>query len=255
MPKKTFLLFFIILFSISYIFDIQKDIKNRVLDINYNIQIYYTQKLIAFEKIYTQHFDQAKRIEKLQKQILVSKMNSVPLTKLENELKNLKNFNDTIINQNNIKTTRVLYLKNISDYTQVWIDLNKSSNEVEGLISNDTVAGIVKLENGKPLALLNQNINCNYGVFIGNSRAPGITHGIINSPNIVVKYIPIWHDIHIGDDVITNGLDNIFFEGLKVGRVIEINQKRNHQEAIVIPYSGASIQKYYYIHTTKSITP
>ncbi len=254
MPKKIFLLFFIILFAISYIFDIQKDIKSRILDINYNIQVYYTQKLITFEKIYTQYFDQANTIEKLQKQILISKMNSVPLIQLKNELKNLKNFNTNILPNQEIKTTRILHLKNISDYTQVWIDLKKHSSATNGLITNDTVSGVVILENNKALALLNQNQNCNYGVFIGDNKAPGITHGINHSQNIAIKFIPTWHNINIGDEVITNGLDNIFFEGLKVGRVIDIIEKRNYKEAIVEPYSSSSIKKYYYVYQHPSTT-
>ncbi len=255
MGKKFTLLFFIILFAISYIFDIQKDIKNKALDINYDIQVYYTQKLINFEKLYIRYFSQANTIEKLQKQILISKMNAIPIIQLENELKSLKNFNENILPNNEVKTTRILHLKNISDYTQIWIDLEKSSSSINGLISNDTVAGIVISKNNKALALLNQNKNCNYGVFIGATRAPGITHGIENSKNILVRFIPTWHNISIGDEVITNGLDNIFFEGLKVGRVVDIIEKRNHKEAIVKPYSDSSIKKYYYVYQKPTMMP
>jgi len=181
-------------------------------------------------------------------------MNSVPLIQVQTELQNLKNFNKNILPKHEIQTTRILHLKNISDYSQVWIDLKKSSSSIDGLITNDTVSGIVILENNKALALLNQNENCNYGVFIGDNKAPGITHGISHSKNISIRFIPTWYDINIGDEVITNGLDSIFFEGLKVGRVMDVIEKRNYKEAIVEPYSSSSIQKYYYVYqdsTTK----
>jgi rod shape-determining protein MreC len=175
-------------------------------------------------------------------------MNKIPLLHLEQEIKELKNFNKNILSNNNLITTRSLSLKSFSDFTQIWLDYNKTNSSINGLISNDTVAGIVILKENQALGLLNQNIKCNYGVFIGKSNAPGITHGIKNQINIKIKYIPTWYNINIGDEVITSGMDNIFFKGLKVGRVLSIKRKKNSLEAIVKPYSHSSIKQYYHIY-------
>ena len=55
--------------------------------------------------------------------------------------------------------------------------------------------------------------------------------------------------IKVGDEVITNGLDGIFFTGLKVGKVVKIlNNNQNYKEAIVSPYAKQNIQQYYYVY-------
>ena len=73
---------------------------------------------------------------------------------------------------------------------------------ISGLLDGDAVAGIIKLQDNKPIALLNQNPKCNYGVFIGKDKALGITHGMENSQNILVSFIPLWNDIKEGDEYI-----------------------------------------------------
>ena len=110
-------------------------------------------------------------------------------------------------------------------------------------------AGIVKLEKNKPLIYLNHDEKANYGVYVGDNKAFGITHGQKNSKNIIVKYIPIFSDIKVGDEVATNGLDGIFYAGLKVGKVIKVlDNNQNHKEAIVKPYAKAKVSKYYYVY-------
>ncbi|MCT7557315.1 rod shape-determining protein MreC [Aliarcobacter butzleri] len=63
-----------------------------------------------------------------------------------------------------------------------------------------------------------------------------------------VKFIPIWSDINIGDEVITSGMDNIFFEGLKVGKVLEVSEQANMKVATIKPYVNALKKKYFYIY-------
>ena len=36
---------------------------------------------------------------------------------------------------------------------------------------------------------------------------------------LVAKYIPSWMNIYIGDEVITSGMDDIFPQGLKLGKI------------------------------------
>ncbi len=77
-------------------------------------------------------------------------------------------------------------------------------------------------KNGKRIGLLNGNKDCTYAVFIGNERNPGIATSNDESSDLLsVKFIPVWADINVGDEVITSGMDNIFYEGLRVGKVVE----------------------------------
>jgi rod shape-determining protein MreC len=254
--RKTISLFlFTIIFVAFYIFNLHKDIEVKLLDINHKLKIYYIQKLSSLENIIIQYKDQANTIERLQKQILINKMNNIPLFQLKQEINNLKNFNSSYIIKDNIFVAKSLHFEKLNTYTRIWLDFDKTDNKINGLIIHDMAAGIVKFEKNHPIALLNQDEKCNYGVYIGKDNAIGITHGIKNSQNILIKFIPLWNNIKLNDEVITNGLDNIFFEGLKVGRVIKIIKKINHLEAIVKPYASASAQSYYSIYKSPTMQP
>ena len=62
-----------------------------------------------------------------------------------------------------------------------------------------------------------------------------------------MKFIPAWFDIQEGDEVITSGLDNIFFKGLKVGRVISVKKSQGYQNAIIEQYYKASDLGYFHM--------
>ena len=251
MNRRLFLLFISILFISFYFLNIHKDIEKKLLAITQTLKVTYIQNIIILGNFIARHNQQAINIEKLQKKILISKMNKVPLLQLKQEIKDLKNFNSKLLSLSDMITIRALYFKHFSDFTQVWLDFNKSDSSINGMITNDTVAGIVILKENQALGLLNQNPKCNYGVFVGDENAPGITHGIKGNINIKIKYIPSWYTIKAGDEVVTNGLDNIFFKGIKVGRVVSVKKVSNSLEAIVKPYSDTSIQKYYHLYINK----
>ncbi len=46
-------------------------------------------------------------------------------------------------------------------------------------------------------------------------------------------------------------MDNIFFEGLKVGKVVDVKKMADIQEATVQPYSQVYKKKYFHIYTKK----
>ena len=74
--------------------------------------------------------------------------------------------------------------------------------------------------------------------FIGNERNPGIATSNDESSDLLsVKFIPVWADINVGDEVITSGMDNIFYEGLRVGKVVEIKDFPEMKIATIQPYA------------------
>ena len=94
--------------------------------------------------------------------------------------------------------------------------------------------------------MLNKDIKSTYAVHIGSVEAPGIAQGN-NSENIIIKYIPAWLEIHAGDEVTTSGLDEIFFKGLKVGKVISSTKTHGFQTAIVKPYYNSNDPRYFHM--------
>jgi len=159
-----------------------------------------------------------------------------------------------------IKLSRALSYSNLPNLYRLWIDfeptekVDKSAvTKVYGVVyptqsKLDSVAcGIVlKNQNGKHEAFLNGDPKCSYGVYVGKSRAPGVLYGK-NQDKLVIKYIPTWMDVKPGDEVITSGLDNIFFEGARVGIVKSVSSDSAYKEVFVDGYYNPLSPNYFYV--------
>lgn len=150
-----------------------------------------------------------------------------------------------------VELVRAISYQKFGDLNRVWIDVRDyNASKIYGLTYNEMVAGIVVPQNNKPLGLLNRDIQSSYAVYVGKKRAPGIAHGN-NAKNLVVKFIPAWFRIEEGDEVVTSGLDKIFFKGLKVGRVLSVKKSQGYQNAVIEPYYESNDPSYF--HMIKNI--
>ncbi len=146
-----------------------------------------------------------------------------------------------------VELVRTISYEKLGDLNRIWIDIKDyNSSKIYGLISNELVAGIVISKGNKPLGLLNKDFKSSYAVYVGTGKAPGIAHGN-NAKNLLVKFIPAWFSIKKGDEVITSGLDNIFFKGLKVGKVLSVNKSQGYQNAIIEPYYKSNDPNYFHL--------
>jgi len=236
-----------------YIFNVDQSISSNFKFIN-DIKKFYTEKLLIVEKTLTKYFFQAQTIENislenqdLKKYRLLYAQKNLELTKIKDVHEELKNY------KSDLKLAKVLSYVDFDDFTKVWLDVKKTDSKIEGLISENYAAGIVVNKGNQALALLNGNEKSNYAVFIGENKAPGITHGLSNSNTLLAKFIPIWINIKVGDEVITSGMDNIFFEGLKVGKVVAIKKMADMQEAKIEPFVNALEQNFFYIYSKKPV--
>jgi len=247
MNKFLFLLLFVAV-SLGYMFNIDKLITKNFNPFN-SIKGFYIKNETFIQNSIEKYFNQINRINELEK-----KNNELENYKLLYKVSNEKL--NTLINTINIphpttskiKLVRVLSYVDFDNLTKVWLDMPKKNSKILGLISNGYAAGIVVNDNNRAKALLNGNEKANYSIFIGNSEAPGIIHGSKNKRNLIAKYIPIWYKIKKGDEVITSGMDNIFFEGLKVGKVISIKKMQDMQEATISPHAKVLKQRYFHIY-------
>lgn len=214
----------------------------------------YFDTVESIEATFNEHFYQKETIKTLTQQLKTYKSEHLLLLQLQNEHKNLLKANESdLILDANVELVRVLSYAKFGDDRKLLLqmdDFNRS--RTYGLVYNEQAAGIVVSSNQQPVALLNGDPKCSYAVFVGDKNAPGIIHAN-NSKNLVVKFIPTWIPIHKGDEVITSGLDNLFFYGLKVGRVLSVTLSEGYQSAEIQPYYLPDQPDYF--HLIKQYVP
>jgi rod shape-determining protein MreC len=154
---------------------------------------------------------------------------------------------------------KVLGYSNLPNLSRLWLDFvptdlkESATQKIYGLVyplanKIDSVACGIAVESSKKRyeAMLNGDEKCAYAVFVGKNRAPGIVYGQ-NNAELVIKYIPTWLEIKQGDEVITSGLDNIFFEGVKVGKVKKVITDNTYNEALVEAYFNPMSPTSFYV--------
>jgi rod shape-determining protein MreC len=210
--------------------------------LNYHNTIEYMYSYIF------RHFAQAEHIEELEAKLKEYENNHLIMRELATEL------NDLFVENNSsfkvypeVKLVRTISYQRFNDQNRIWLEVEDyNSSRVYGLTHKELVAGIVVAHNNKPLGILNRDIKCSYSVLIGSGEVPGIAHGN-NSKELIVKYIPGWHTIKKGDEVVTSGLDGLFFKGLKVGKVISISRAQGYQNATIVPYYNSNNPNYFHM--------
>ncbi|MCW8838250.1 MAG: rod shape-determining protein MreC [Thiovulaceae bacterium] len=192
------------------------------------------------------HFFQVERIDELNEKLSKYENNHLVMQQLASEVNDLFAVNKTRLRTNpKVELVRAISYKRFGDLNKLWIEMEDfNSSKIYGLTFNELVAGIVISDGNKPLAILNRDIKCTYAVYVGDKKAPGVANGN-DEKNIMVEYIPSWFKIKKGDLVITSGLDDIFFKGLKVGTVLSITKSQGYQSAVVVPFYDSNEPSYF----------
>ena len=213
-----------------------------------NIKNSYVDTLKFFQDKIDEHFSQAETITQLKQELNNCKKNNLLLQQYKRELRDLyKLYDSNLTADPRVKLVRAVSYEKFGDVNKIWLEVpDYNASKIYGLVYKNSVAGIVIPKDNMPLALMIRDPKSSYAVRIGKVRAPGIAHGN-NDKNIVVTFIPTWYEIEVGDEVTTSGLDDIFFEGLKVGRVLSLTTSQGYQKAVVHPYYGLSTLNYFYM--------
>ncbi len=250
--SKLVFLFFALLIGLSYIFNLDKSLSKKITIFS-TMKESYINMMNDINSTQEKYFLQVSTIEKLQKDIKTLRnyklLYEISQSKMDTLLSSIKGLKQKPYK---VKIARVISYIDLNDFTKVWLDLPKTTNTIEALIFDEYAAGIVIYDNGRSKALLNGNEKSNYAVFIGSNNAPGIVHTSRNKKYLLIKYIPIAFNLNIGDEVITSGKDNIFFEGLKVGKVISISKFQDMQEVLILPYAKVLKEKYFHVYENNS---
>jgi rod shape-determining protein MreC len=254
MNKKQTLFLFIIFIGVLYYFRVDKTLYNYSSLVSNYIKSSYTNISNQIEFNINKYRNQAKQIENLTKENKKVKLENLKLKQSYDILEKIYDTISTIkLKTKDIKLIEVLSYIDFSDHTKVWLDYKKTDDHIDALIYGEYSAGIVKRDKyGNTYGLLNGNKKCNYAVYIGDDKAPGIIHNKNKNSNILVaKYIPSWMSIYIGDEVITSGMDNIFPMNLKVGKVIKVEKHQDIQEVEIKPYINVLEKKFFYLYKDK----
>lgn len=116
-------------------------------------------------------------------------------------------------------------------------EIAKDNKKIYGLIQNDVTAGIVEKIGNKLYAYLLSHPKSTFGVTIGTHGVHGIAQGN-GKKGMIVKFIPRWSKIAVGDIARTSGLDNIFFPNIPVGRVTNIQTLDQYKQATIKIYAN-----------------
>ena len=256
MNKKLILFLSILAIGIAYIFNIDKVINNKLSILNKNISSAYLNTLISIELNIDKYFNQLDYIEQLKQS---NKQNQQYKTLYDiklnefNELNKLVNLNyDT---NHTLYKVKVLSYYKLNDYSKVIIDLKgKQINSISALLTYDGYsAGIILNKENQNIAYLNQNKKCNYAIFIGKEKTPGITSGVTKEGLLKILHIPLWKDVSIGDKIITSGMDSIFPFGIKVGEVVNIIKEADTIKILAKPYAKVTGERNFYLYTNSTI--
>jgi len=248
MNKELFSYFFVISALIVSALYYNNAIQSPIISTLNSVKTAYHNTTQSITDTIDEHFFQAKEIRALKIQLQKYENNHLVMQELANEINDLyKEKHSTLQANPKVELVRAISYEQFGDFNRVWMEIPEyNSSKIYGLTYKELVAGIVIEKNDRALALLNQDIKSAYAVYVGEESAPGIAHGN-NDKNLIVNFIPAWFKIQKGDEVVTSGLDNIFFKGLKVGRVLSVSSSQGYQNAIIEPYYKSYEPSYFHI--------
>ncbi len=233
---------FMIFLSINF----SQKFQNYVLDFSNKIRTNIVHFMDNIQTKTKTFFHQKEQILLLQKQLQKSEKTAQLSVAFASKL---NHFLDEYKLQNydpDLHFVQALAYVKIGDFTKLWLDFpDFKKDQIYGLLYKGYAAGIVDALDNKPMARLLGDPKMMFSVAIGKEKHLGVVFG--DTPNLYVKYIPAYASINVGDEVITSGNDNIFYEGIKVGRVVEIESNNLYKSALVKPYASIQNPNFFYV--------
>ncbi|BCD59843.1 MULTISPECIES: rod shape-determining protein MreC [unclassified Nitratiruptor] len=246
MNRKLFLFLFTALLAVLLFFT-NTLFKDIVLGFTFGVKKEYLQLKRSFDQFLEEHLNQQQTIQKLRAQNRELFKYKVLYSDLEDRyralLQDCKIFEKTSLK---VESVEALSYVKLGDFTTLWIDADIPKEGIVGALKGAYVAGIAIGEDKRSKLLLLGNKKCSFGVQVG-AKAYGIAIGNGDNRFTIVKYIPNYEHIHVGDEVVTNGLDGIFVYGIKVGRVVEIKHEGSYKIAKVRNYADLSHPRFFWL--------
>jgi len=249
MSKRVFaLLLLLLLFAGSVFFSTA--LQSPLLSVLQSVNRSWNTFTTGINNLLEENFEQQETIQRLRKDAELYRQLHLTLHEMATEFNALlAENNSTFTYDPRVTLVRTISYANFAEMTKLWLQMDDfNASRLYGLVYNETAAGIVTQRDGRPLALLNGDYQCTYAVYVGPNKAPGIVRGR-NSDTMLVQYIPTWVAISVGDEVVTSGLDGLFFAGIKVGTVRAIELTGGYQNAVIEPYYKGNDPDYFHVIT------
>ncbi len=245
MIKYKYFILFIVIVLLLIKYNFNGFIKNPIFDITLGIKTYYVNVLKNLEDFKDKYIQQEESIVKLKKEVnsleKIALLSSAFAGKLNSLLKDKSEIYTPDMN-----VTRAISYVDLANYNRVWLDFKGlKKDKIFGLLYRGYSAGIVINKDQKAMGLLQGDEKCIFSVYIGEKKLPGIIFG--DKEEMIIRYIPSWMKVNIGDEVYTSGLDNIFFEGIKVGKVTQVLKEESYTSAVVEPYAKVAVPGFFHI--------
>ncbi|WP_038815335.1 rod shape-determining protein MreC [Campylobacter jejuni] len=241
------LIFVLVLFFLIFIsFYYGGLVKKNVLLVNdVVIEKFYGIKDFIVESV-SQHFNQAEQIEQLKVRNQELEHIAVLAASFANQLNRILEDKNSTKYLPHVSLVRAISYVQLNDYKKLWLDFTQAPQKKnKGLIYQGYTIGIAVNKDGRAMALLQGDDKCVFAVYIGKDKAPGLVKG--ENGRLMVKFIPKWAKISIGDEILTSGLDDIFFSDIPVGVVSGIKDEDMYQSVEVKPYANINIPAYLYM--------
>ncbi len=234
----------ITIFTIS--FRVNEELQYVALKTLDGIKLFFLDLKSDYTNFLTTHFNQSAEIERLMKEEQDYQNLKLKYIALKNSFENLVKEHNLSHQEPSMRFVKTISYQEFGNIYKIWIDYRGfDKSKIYGLLKDGYAVGIGIEQNGRMLAILNGDEKCSYSVHIGTSKAPGIIRGNSSKNEVYVDYIPVWLEINIGDEVVTNGLDDIFFEGIKVGQVTKIEQSQGYKKATIKTYNDILHPSYF----------
>ncbi len=247
MIKHKYFILFIVVILLLIKYNFNSFIKNPILDMTLSVKTYYVDILKNFEDFRDKYIKQEESIVRLKKEVNSLEKSALLSSAFAGKLNSLLKDKSEIYTPD-MNITRAISYVDLADYNRVWLDFKGlKKDKIFGLLYRGYSAGIVINKDKKAMGLLQGDEKCIFSVYIGDKKLPGVIFG--DKGDMIIRYIPSWMKVNIGDEVYTSGLDNIFFEGIKVGKVTQVLKEESYNSAVVQPYAKVAVPGFFHIVT------
>ena len=178
------------------------------------------------------------KIEKLEEDNIVMKMNLQRIDVLENEVSRLRSIKNVMAQRiENIKIAKITQRNVIPNKESIQISIGskdyiKIGQTVMG--TNGLVGQVVEVSMYSSKVLLITDINSNVPAIITRTGKQVIIKGRSQDKLLEISFLNNDTDIRSGDLIVTSGQAERFIADLNIGRVIEIIKKEGERFATVI---------------------